>query len=56
MRFTWLIALSKRIPIFSPRKAPISGEGRPENVGKMDNNRDIYCYASQRVINFEREH
>ena len=24
----------------------ISGEGRPENLGKMGNNRDIYCYAN----------
>ena len=21
-------------------------EGRPENLGKMENNRDIYCYAN----------
>ena len=35
---------SKNI-IFS-REALISGEGRPENLGKMDNNMDIYCYAN----------
>ena len=34
----------------------ISGEGRPENVGKMGNNRDIYCYANRWVLNFEREY
>ena len=31
--------------IFS-REALISGEGRPENLGKMGNNRNIYCYAN----------
>ena len=31
--------------IFS-REALISGERRPENLGKMGNNRDIYCYAN----------
>ena len=39
--------------IFS-RKALISGEGRPENLRKMGNNRDIYCYANRGVVNFER--
>ena len=38
--------------IFS-REALISGEGRPENLGEMGNNRDIYCYANWGV-NFER--
>ena len=28
------------------REALISGGGRPENLGKMGNNRDIYCDAS----------
>ena len=28
------------------REALILGEGRPENLGKMGNNRDIYCYAN----------
>ena len=32
--------------IFS-REALISGEGRPENLGKMGNNRDIYCYTKR---------
>ena len=32
--------------IFS-REALISGEGRPKNLGKMGNNRDIYCYANR---------
>ena len=36
---------SKNI-IFSSRKALISGEGRPENVGKMAKNRETYCYAN----------
>ena len=40
--------------IFFSREALISGEGRPENLGKMGNNRDIYCYANWRVVNFER--
>ena len=31
--------------IFS-REALISGEGWPENLGKMGNNRDIYCYEN----------
>ena len=31
--------------IFS-RKALISWEGRPENLGEMGNSRDIYCYAN----------
>ena len=43
----------KNIKIFS-REALISGEGRPENLGEMGNNRDIYCYANWRVVNFER--
>ena len=32
--------------IFS-REALISGEGRSENLGKMGNKRDIYCYANR---------
>ena len=32
--------------IFFPREALILGEGRLENLGKMGNNRDIYCYAN----------
>ena len=39
--------------IFS-REALISREGRPENLGKMGNNRDIYCYANWGAVNFER--
>ena len=39
--------------IFS-REALISGEGRPENLGKTGNNRDIYCYANWGVGKFER--
>ena len=36
-----------------PREALISREGRPENIVKMSNNRDIYCYANRGVMNFE---
>ena len=43
----------KNINLFF-REALISGEGRPENLGKMGNNRDIYCYANWEVVNFER--
>ena len=43
---------SKNI-VFS-REALISGEGRLENLGKMGNNRDIYCYANWGVVNLER--
>ena len=43
----------KNVILFS-REALISGEGRLENLGKMGNNRDIYCYASWGVVNFER--
>ena len=39
--------------IFS-REALISGEGRPENLGKLGNNRDIYCYANWGVMNLKR--
>ena len=39
--------------IFS-RDALISGEGRRENLGKIGNNRDIYCYANWGMVNFER--
>ena len=43
----------KNINFFS-REVLISGEGRPENVQKMGNNRDIYCYANWGVVNLER--
>ena len=36
-----------RIPNFFSREALISWEGRPENLGKMGNNRDICCYANR---------
>ena len=39
--------------IFS-REALILGEVPPENLGKMGNNKDIYCYANRGVVNFER--
>ena len=31
-----------------------SREGRPENVGKLGNNRDICCYANRGLMDFER--
>ena len=37
-------------------EALILGEGRPEKLGKMGSNRDIYCYSNRRVDNFEREY
>ena len=40
--------------IFFSREALISEERRPENLGKMGNNRDIYCYANWEVVNFKR--
>ena len=36
---------SKNI-IFLARDALISGEGRPENLGKMAKTRETYCYAN----------
>ena len=40
---------------FFSREPLISGEGRPKYLGKMGNNRDIYCYANWGgVVNFER--
>ena len=44
---------SKNINFFSI-EAPISGEGRPECLREMGNNRYIYCYANRRVVNFEK--
>ena len=41
---------------FFPSETLISGEGRPENLRKMGNNRDICCYANREVVNFEREY
>ena len=35
---------------------PNFGEGTAGNLGNMSNNRDIYCYADRRVVNFEREY
>ena len=43
----------KNIISFSS-EALILGEERPENLGKMGNNRDIYCYANWGVVNFKR--
>ena len=37
-------------------EAIILGEGHLENLGKMGNNRDIYCYANWGVVNFERSY
>ena len=44
---------SKHIIFF--REALISEKERPENLGEMSNNRDIYCYANRGWFNFERE-
>ena len=35
-------------------EALISREGQPENLGKMGNNRDIYCYENRGIVYFER--
>ena len=37
---------SKNIIFFLAREALISGEGRPENLGKMAKSRETYCYAN----------
>ena len=39
--------------IFS-QGSPNLGEGWPENLGKMGNNRDMYCYANWGTMNFQR--
>ena len=39
--------------IFFSREALISGEEQLEKLGKMGNNRDIYCYEKWGVANFE---
>ena len=31
---------------FLAREVPMSGERRPENVGKMAKNRETFCYAN----------
>ena len=36
--------------------ALILGKERPESLGKMGNNRDIYYYTNRGVVNFEREY
>ena len=41
--------------IFS-REALILEERRSENLGKMGNNRNIYCYANREVVEFERKY
>ena len=38
------------------REALISGEERPENLGKMGNDREIYCYTNRWMVCFEREY
>ena len=40
--------------IFS-REVLISRDGWLENLGKMSNNKDIYCYANWEMVNFEIE-
>ena len=47
-KFTELIALSTMIPKISIFfQGGLNFGGRPENLGKIENNRDIYCYANQ---------
>ena len=41
---------------FLAREALISGEGRPENLGKMAKNRETYRYANEGVVNSNREY
>ena len=41
---------------FLAREALISGEGRPENLGKMAKNSEIYCYANSGVVISYREY
>ena len=36
------------------QRGPNFGGEMVENLGKMGNNRDIYCYANREVVNFER--
>ena len=38
------------------QEGPNFGEERPENLKKIGNNMDIYCYANRGVFNFEREY
>ena len=38
------------------REALILEEGQLENLGKMGNDRDIYCYAKSGLVDFEREY
>ena len=35
---------------------PNFGDGRPENLGKMAKNREIYCYANCGVVSSYREY
>ena len=41
---------------FLARETLISGEGRPENLGKWPKNRETYRYANYGVINSNREY
>ena len=38
------------------QEGPYFREGRPENLGKMGNNWDIYCYANWEIVNFKMEY
>ena len=56
-KITWLMALSKRISKYNLFQGSPNFEG--ETAGKfreMGNNRDIYGYANQGVVNLEREY
>ena len=53
-----IIALSTKIPKYNFffQGGPNFGERRPEYLGKMGNNRHIYCYANREAVNFKREY
>ena len=47
IKFSSSFKLKEVHTVDSPfNKDPNFGEGRPENLRKMDNNRDIYCHAN----------
>ena len=39
-----------------PKNIYFFGEELPRNLGKMGNDRDIYCYANRGVVSFKREY
>ena len=52
------MAISMRIPknMFLASEGLISGDGRPENLGKISKNMEIHCYANWGVVNSNREY